>query len=155
MRKVAAMVGGGEIALSFGLNHHILGDQAKCQMLFVQVVKWREREREGKRGREGQKYTDTTCHHEGQIGGGRDVILHVKYSDWERNTERQRSLWPLSVPGPMLWRNEAIVVTKRPSSGQSLYEQNHSNMGENIQDEVRMSTRYRYGKLPGKECISL
>lgn len=39
MRKVAAMVGGGEIALSFGLNHHILGDQAKCQMLFVQVVK--------------------------------------------------------------------------------------------------------------------
>lgn len=95
MRKVAAMVGGGEIALSFGLNHHILGDQAKCQMLFVQVVKWREREREGKRGREGQKYTDTTCHHEGQIGGGRDVILHVKYSDWERNTERQRSLWPL------------------------------------------------------------
>lgn len=51
-----------------------------------------EREREGKRGREGQKYTDTTCHHEGQIGGGRDVILHVKYSDWERNTERQRSL---------------------------------------------------------------
>lgn len=54
------------------------------------------------------------------------------------------------VPGPMLWRNEAIVVTKHPSSGQSLYEQN---LGENIQDEVRISTRYRYGKSPGKECI--
>lgn len=59
MRKVAAMVGGGEIALSFGLNHHILGDQAKCQMLFVQVVKWREREG----GREGEKAKSTLTQH--------------------------------------------------------------------------------------------
>lgn len=24
---------------ALGLNHHILGDQAECQMLFVQLVK--------------------------------------------------------------------------------------------------------------------
>lgn len=51
VRKVAATVGRGEIGLSFGLNHHILGDQAKCQMLFVQLVKGLE-ERERERGAE-------------------------------------------------------------------------------------------------------
>lgn len=38
--KVADTVDRGEIAsLLFGFNHHILGCRAKCQMLFVQVVK--------------------------------------------------------------------------------------------------------------------
>lgn len=94
MRKVVAMVGRGEIWLSFGLNHHILGDQAKCQMLFVQLVKGlREKERERGRGgalqndsyikTQGREYTDTTCHDEGQMGGSSNVIHHVKYSDWE------------------------------------------------------------------------
>lgn len=70
--------------LLFGLNHHTLGDQVKCQMLFVQLVKWlEESERERERETQGQEYTDTTCHDEGQMGGSRDVIPRVKYSDWE------------------------------------------------------------------------
>lgn len=32
---------------------------------------------------QGRGYTDTTCHHEGQMRGGRDVIPCVKYSDGE------------------------------------------------------------------------
>ena len=45
------MVDRGDIGLLFGLNHHILGDQAKCPMLLDQVAERegeRERERDGK-----------------------------------------------------------------------------------------------------------
>lgn len=83
--KVADTVDRGEIAsLLFGFNHHILGCRAKCQMLFVQVVK-AQKEVHGDSGtklhssklRTGE--TATRCHYEGQTRGGKVIIHSVKY----------------------------------------------------------------------------
>ena len=61
-----------------------------------------ERERERERGAQndsyiktqGRGYTDTTCHDEGRMGGGRDVIPCVKYAGWEGG-EKGKSLCDL------------------------------------------------------------